>query len=195
MLRALKRDRLLVCRFYSAKVSQKTCSEAVGKPDSGGTDGIGGADGNKNVDHPKVARERQNFFGIPLISESLERVLFGVSKSGDSRSAPKGQGQLEKALEQLRSFGIRPSDGGSSVPTTTSKLSFELPALFGDVESHFYRIGQNFVDPFLKLINGFVGADLPAIPAKWEFRSGWTRYDPTNGSTSVVPCPLEDVFW
>ncbi len=97
-------------------------------------------------------------------------------------------------MEELQSFGIRPGNDSSNI-SAASKLSFQLPQLFGDVETHFYRIGESFIDPFLTLINGYVGSELPKVPAKWEFKSGWTRYDPRDGSTSVVPCPLEDIFW
>ena len=198
MLRALKRERFVVRRLYSTKLSEKSSSaarSAFKNPGSISADGDKRGDllSHGPVDQLKPVRERQNYFGIPLISESLEKILFGASGSGSSGSA--SDEQLQNALEQLRSFGIQPGDGSLADQTSTSKLSFQLPILFGDVESHFYRIGQNFVDPFLKLIVGYVEADLPEIPAKWEFRSGWTRYDPADGSTSVVPCPLEDIYW
>lgn len=77
------------------------------------------------------------------------------------------------------------------------KLSFELPGLYGDVESHFFRIGQKYIEPYIQLVESYLSSkgQVPKIPPNWEFRSGWTRYDPVDGSTSVVHCPLEDVFW
>jgi DNA polymerase gamma 1 len=146
--------------------------------------------------HEKLARpsrttERRNIFGIPLISEALDKILFG----NENQKNNVNPDQLQKAIEQLRSFGIRPSNESANSTEAAAKLSFQLPMLYGNVESHFYRISQDYINPFVKLINGYVEKTFPTPPTKWEFRSGWTRYDPLDGSTSVVPCPLEDIFW
>ena len=144
----------------------------------------------EKLENSKRSTERRNLFGIPLISETLDKILFGV----DDQKNVVSQDQLQKALEQLRSFGIRPSDESAN-SEEASKLSFQLPMLYGNVETHFYRISQDYIDPFVKLIDGYVDKSFPKTPSKWEFRSGWTRYDPLDGSTSSVPCPLEDIFW
>lgn len=183
MIRALKFKRDIVNRLYSTNLVEKTELDVPHAPRKA----------EQIVADNDLAKSanRRNFFGIPLISESLEHVL-GIGESEKSRST--NTDQLKKAFEQLQSFGIQPSNDSSEF-RSDEKLSFQLPQLFGNVESHFYRIGQDFVDPFIKLVNKYVLSSPPKIPTKWELRSGWTRYDPVDGSTSVVPCPLEDIFW
>ena len=74
---------------------------------------------------------------------------------------------------------------------------FMLPKLKGsDVEKHFHRISQDYVQPYLELSQTFTTkrTKWPKMPSSWrEDVSGWIRYN-EDGSTSSVDAPLEDCF-
>ena len=177
MIRVLELQRNIArqCYFYSTKVAE---NNQLGVPVQ--------SSASKPAD-------RKNIFGIPLISESLEKIIFGEEPIGKVKH---DAAQLENAVRQLKSFGIR-TEHDSSNSASADRLSIQLPNLYGNVESHFFKIGSNLIEPYIKLADEYMSKQkvLPQIPAKWEFRSGWTRYDPLTGSTSAVPCPLEEVFW
>ncbi len=58
---------------------------------------------------PEPTLERRNAFGIPLISESLEKVIFGDEISDQKKNLVKNSGRVNEALKHLKSFGLRPS--------------------------------------------------------------------------------------
>lgn len=58
---------------------------------------------------PDQVRERQNAFGIPLISESLEKVIFGDEIHDQKKKLVKNSGRVNEALTHLKSFGLRPN--------------------------------------------------------------------------------------
>ncbi|GMG39614.1 unnamed protein product [Ambrosiozyma monospora] len=74
-------------------------------------------------------------------------------------------------------------------------INFPVPSLQGkNLSEHFYRVGAYSIKPYMTLIENLlaVGQTIkPTIPTKWEFKSGWTRYEVGKPPKSV-PYPLED---
>ena len=58
---------------------------------------------------PDLTFERRNSFGIPLISESLQNVIFGDDINDQKKNLVQNSGRVNEALKHLKSFGLRPN--------------------------------------------------------------------------------------
>lgn len=131
-----------------------------------------------------------NPFGIKLLPEELRSLLFigcdDVSKKGN----------IEKAWEGLAAFGLgqKKSNDGDEHPKQSHVV---LPKLYGNIETHFFKIAENQVKPYQSLVSEILSTSeyAPRKPDLWSYQPGWTRYDPNDPSiTEAVNVPLEDVF-
>lgn len=62
-----------------------------------------------------------------------------------------------------------------------------------NIEEHFYKIGYQQADPYLKRAHKLANITLPPKPKHWQQTSGWTRYN-KDGSFEKVEAPLEDTM-
>ncbi|EME47542.1 hypothetical protein DOTSEDRAFT_123455 [Dothistroma septosporum NZE10] len=73
-------------------------------------------------------------------------------------------------------------------------IGFDLPALHGaSLDEHFYRLGMDSAEPYLRLSKKYARASPPPKPRRWVRRSGWTRYY-EDGSSEAVAAPDADVL-
>lgn len=70
-------------------------------------------------------------------------------------------------------------------------VAFNLPKLHGStLDEHFYRLGKDASEPYLRQSLQYASIDLPRPPREWIRRSGWTKYH-TDGTCEPVEAPQE----
>ena len=75
-----------------------------------------------------------------------------------------------------------------------SPIAFDLPKLHGStLDEHFYRLGKDASEPYLRQSLHYAGIDLPRPPKEWIRRSGWTKYYP-DGTCEPVEAPGEEML-
>lgn len=75
-----------------------------------------------------------------------------------------------------------------------SPIAFDLPKLFGStLDEHFYRLGKDASEPYLRHSLHYAGIELPRPPKEWTRRSGWTKYHP-DGTAEPVEAPKEEML-
>lgn len=134
-------------------------------------------------DEVTSTNRRTSELGIQMISKSLHKHIFGheprVSKDA-----------VEKSKKHLKSHGI---DTGSIQSTELPDIDVDMPPLLGnDINEHFIKIAKQQIEPYLSLATNLANTDLPQMPKKWSFVSGWTQYD--GNTPTVVPYPDEDAL-
>ncbi len=133
-------------------------------------------------------QSNQNAFGVNLVSPATHEELFGKTQSPNVLSDEP----LQSALAHLSEFAIKPSKS-----VTEDNVDLPMPKLYGTVEEHFFKIGQDQIQPYLNLIERFQEnfSFLPKLPtgSEWAFEPGWTQYK-SDGSCQKVPCPQEDLL-
>jgi len=123
---------------------------------------------------------RFNAVGVQQLSETLHKQLFGAAESHVSDPLVK----LSK--EHLKQHDLLGKSTDASPP-----VSFQLPPLQGKtLDEHFYRLGMESSEPYLKMSKDYVHAHLLPPPKRWVRRSGWTKYT-SDGNTSEVDFPNE----
>eukprot|EP00095_Tigriopus_kingsejongensis_P001062 maker-scaffold631_size122145-snap-gene-0.45 protein:Tk01062 transcript:maker-scaffold631_size122145-snap-gene-0.45-mRNA-1 annotation:"dna polymerase subunit gamma-1 isoform x1" len=132
-----------------------------------------------------------NAFGIRLVPESVRQQLF-LGQPGGSQSEHCTAERVQGALGALRKFGLKPEPGPDQARRSSLDSGFpvEIPPLYGDVDSHFYRIALEQVQPYESALTALLAAELVAQPTQWLFESGWTRYEPGQAPVAVAH-PLE----
>ncbi|XP_012268199.2 DNA polymerase subunit gamma-1, mitochondrial [Athalia rosae] len=132
-----------------------------------------------DLKNEKPCLTRVNELNMQMISKGLYEQLF------NNEVVHRSSNEEVKPLKQnLDSFGIKTEEC-----TRIPDVSMKLPPLEGkNLEEHFYNIGKKQVHPYLGIINNII-KDIPAMPEKWIFQKGWTRY--TEAGTEKVPYPLE----
>ncbi len=129
---------------------------------------------------------------------SIHEELFGSSQDVKKLTDQP----LQSAWQHLSMFGISPPSQAELDKDTHDAVDaiekvFPMPKLYGTVEEHFYKIGQDQIEPYVKLIDRLKDS-LKSRPSltkhPWAFESGWTRYDHENGSVTKVDAPLEDIL-
>jgi len=132
-----------------------------------------------------------NPFGIRLLNNELSKALF---EEGEDRDISKkcDPEKVKQGLSHLAAHKIKPNPCPNSLALDT----FPMPELHGNIETHFFKIGQDYAQPYLSLLEQIVtGPSDYAHPPKWVLdRTGWTRYDHLNGQVTHVPAPLENVL-
>lgn len=75
-----------------------------------------------------------------------------------------------------------------------SPIAFNLPKVLGStLDEHFYRLGKEASEPYLRQSLYYASIELPRPPKEWTRRSGWTKYHP-NGTCEPVEAPQEEML-
>lgn len=61
------------------------------------------------------------------------------------------------------------------------------------MDEHFYRLGKDASEPYLRQSLHYASIDLPRPPREWVRRSGWTKYHP-DGSCESIEAPQEEML-
>ncbi|KAL1626042.1 DNA-directed DNA polymerase gamma mip1 [Neofusicoccum ribis] len=98
---------------------------------------------------------------------------------------------VELSIDHLKRHDLYGKNQDSSPP-----ISFDMPPLQGThktLDEHFYRLGMDSAQPYLKLAMEFVQKGPPERPKEWVERSGWTKYN-ADGTTEAVETPDEQLL-
>jgi DNA polymerase gamma 1 len=118
-----------------------------------------------------TAPARINQVGIQMINEKLRHYLFNENVEPDPE-------KIKIAMTHLTSFELNCKP--SAVQKDVDEL--ELPTLRGqNIAEHFTNIGRSQARGYLKLMSKLTNDQLPPMPTKFEFQSGWTRL-------SIISC-------
>ncbi|TKR76617.1 hypothetical protein L596_017731 [Steinernema carpocapsae] len=118
----------------------------------------------KSPQPPSVQKIDFNFKPIPLVPESLHRQLF----SADYPSTSAETVAQDETIEKL----IFPD--GLEGRNLLEKLEFKCAEYVQEYQDILSSIGEL--------------EELPPTPKKWNWKSGWTKYD-ADGTFVEVPCP------
>ncbi|CAI7996420.1 DNA polymerase subunit gamma-1 [Geodia barretti] len=123
---------------------------------------------------------RTSELGIQMISKSLHEQIFG--------SEPRvSEEAVKKSKRHLMSHGINVDAGGTK---PLRDVDVELPPLTGcNVNDHFVNIAKQQIEPYLSLAQELAKTNLPQMPKKWQFSTGWTKYN--GNKATAVPYPDE----
>jgi hypothetical protein len=137
-----------------------------------------------NQNEPTKARH--NEVGIQMISENLREYLFGERK-------PVNKENIEKARDHLKQFNLLEKNTDQIKDITNN---IKLPKLYGaNLDEHFKHIAGKYTDKYVKIISKLCSTqDLPKMPTKYNFSSGWTRYDPKSDNFEKVDYPKDDAL-
>ena len=125
---------------------------------------------------------RTSALGIQMISKPLHEQIF-CGEPTVSKDA------VDKSKRHLKSHGLNAQPNSTNLPD----IDVDLPPLLGaDINEHFVKIAEQQTQLYLSLASGLADAKLPQMPRKWNFVSGWTRYD--GNSATAVPYPDEDAL-
>lgn len=126
-------------------------------------------------------KERIGPNGIQMLSKFLHEQIFGGADNVQWDPA-----SVEESQQELARHGL--SDKKVSL---LEDVQLQLPSLYGNnINDHFYQIASQQLEPYMKLINNMLGAQLPPSPSEWSMAEGWTRYE--HDEHSLVPSPPED---
>ena len=123
---------------------------------------------------------RTSELGIQMISKSLHEQIFG--------SEPRvSEEAVKRSKRHLMSHGINVDAGGTK---PLRDVDVELPPLTGcNVNDHFVNIAKQQIEPYLSLAQELAKTNLPQMPKKWQFSTGWTKYN--GNKATAVPYPDE----
>ncbi|KAK0264204.1 hypothetical protein B0A54_06171 [Friedmanniomyces endolithicus] len=143
-------------------------------------------DGSHTLAIPSEAR--YNDIGVQHVSRHMHDQLFPPRKDG--RQPPKP----DQELIELSKKHLAQHDLLGKTSDTGPPIAFNLPPLQGEtLDEHFYRLGMESADDYLKLSKRYAIASPPPKPRKWIRRSGWTKYY-ADGTEEPVPSPDADVL-
>lgn len=124
---------------------------------------------------------RESKLGIQMLSSPLYEQLF-------SNVTPKEEQEVKDDLNRSKEHLIAQGLWGKE-PSVLPDFDFKLPPLKDrDLDQHFRIIAEEQCAPYKDLLCQLVGADLPNFPSRWNFTSGWTRYN-ADGSVTAVDYP------
>lgn len=127
----------------------------------------------------KESSTRVNEINMQMVSKSLYEQLF----KNDTSHRPNDE-EIKTLKRDLNSFGMKTDEC-----SLLDDVDMDLPPLEGkNLEEHFYNIGKEQVEPYLKIINTMV-KEIPEMPKEWVFEEGWTRY--SDAGPERVDYPLE----
>lgn len=108
---------------------------------------------------------------IKLIPKALHSHIFG-------NNIPEDYNEDESASERL------------------SKLKMPMLKSSNSVFEHFHQIGYDQFGLYQKLLEAAIeiSTNMPNKPSKWEFRTGWTKYN-SDGSFEAVEAPSESILF
>lgn len=126
---------------------------------------------------------RYNEIGVQQLSSHVFKQIF----PGGAKIPPPDLVELSK--DHLRRHDLLGKNNDTSEP-----IAFDLPPLHGrTLDEHFFKLGKDAAEPFLKYAKHFSRVDAPPKPRKWVRRSGWTKYYP-DGRTEKVEAPDESML-
>lgn len=138
----------------------------------------------RNSNQPTDHNLRINEVGVQMINEKLRSYLF-------DKLYPRSPELIEKSKQHLEKFKLN----NKELHPMPDVNEFELPKLKGkNIEEHFTNIGQEQIEPYMKLVSLFASNGIPKLPAKFSFTAGWTKYDPITNQTSQVEYPSDDAL-
>lgn len=71
-------------------------------------------------------------------------------------------------------------------------VNLELPRMQGgNIDEHFARIAEEQAAPYKQQADWLASKDLPALPHKWAYSAGWTKYN-KDGTSQAVDYPDSD---
>lgn len=75
-----------------------------------------------------------------------------------------------------------------------SPIAFDLPQILGStLDEHFYRLGKDASEPYLRQSLHYAAIELPRPPKEWIRRSGWTKYG-SDGTCESMEAPGEEML-
>lgn len=130
---------------------------------------------------------RINPVGIQYLSNQLQSKVF--PKAVATKEDPN---LLKISKSHLKDNDLLGKPTQINEPITIKNFP-DLVGKSGTLDEHFYKLGVKLLQPYLSMADNFLTFDrkLPKKPKKWEFQSGWTRYEPGK-KPEQVPYPLED---
>ena len=124
---------------------------------------------------------RMNPLNIQMISKALHKQIFG-------EETPNVEDAIHLAQQHLESQGLW-GKPGSILPN----VDVQLPPLVGeDIDEHFRIIAEEQSKPYLELAIRLAESTIPAMPRRWRFEPGWTKY--VGKEAFKVDCPDDDAL-
>ena len=118
---------------------------------------------------------RMNPLNIQMISKALHKQIFG-------EETPNVEDAIHLAQQHLESQGLW-GKPGSILPN----VDVQLPPLVGeDIDEHFRIIAEEQSKPYLELAIRLAESTIPAMPRRWRFEPGWTKYVGKEALRSTV---------
>uniref|UniRef100_A0A0N5AUE9 Mitochondrial DNA polymerase catalytic subunit n=1 Tax=Syphacia muris TaxID=451379 RepID=A0A0N5AUE9_9BILA len=141
-------------------------------------------------------------YGRICLCDNLQAFYLAILTSSKP-SFSSDTGQSGKALKPITLVPLHLHQylfGKGNVPKNVASDQFtqlELPKLLGtNLQEHFKRIGEIQVAEEKKLLDYASNIRvLPAVPSKWNFEVGWTKYDSKTGNNSLVEFPDEEILF
>lgn len=135
----------------------------------------------------KKETPRVNAVGIQYLSDQLQSKVFP-----NSVNVKEDPALLEISKQHLKDNELLGKPTQISDPIQIKNFP-DLVGETGSLNEHFYKLGMKQVEPYLSMTESFLSPKtiLPNKPKKWEFKAGWTRYEPGKAPESV-PYPFED---
>ncbi|KAI6779018.1 DNA polymerase gamma-like protein [Emericellopsis cladophorae] len=129
------------------------------------------------------SQSRYNEIGVQQLSSHVYDQIF-----------PDGGKPAPKELVELSRDHLRRHDLLGKNTDNSGPISFNLPPLQGrTLDEHFFKLGKDSAEPFLRYAKEFARSNPPLKPRKWVRRSGWTKYYP-DGKTEAVNAPDENML-
>ncbi|TGZ85244.1 DNA polymerase family A [Ascodesmis nigricans] len=130
---------------------------------------------------------RVNEIGVQQLSSHMYKQLF---KRPSTPPEPYLVNLAKDHLERHQLLG--------KISDTSAPIGFDIPELHGEtLDEHFHKLGIEASEPYLTNAKNFANSTLPPLPKRWdvknskgkyEFHSGWTKYN-LNGTAEVGVAP------
>ena len=80
---------------------------------------------------------------------------------------------INKSLNHLEKHGL-----GDKESTHLQEVSLKLPKLLGsNIDEHFQNLANKYAAKYLELAKDLTSVEqLPSMPARWVYKTGWTKY-------------------
>ncbi|ODV82901.1 hypothetical protein CANARDRAFT_30469 [[Candida] arabinofermentans NRRL YB-2248] len=135
-------------------------------------------------------KPRINPVGIQHLSLGLQSQLFPSTYLKNAEKITRSNAQLVKLSHQH----LERNELLGKPCSLNPPINFQIPKLQGnDLNQHFHALGQHSLRNHQDIVNQLLnlGNSTVPLPAKWQFKSGWTRYAPGK-KPQKVDFPLEE---
>ncbi|EHK18824.1 uncharacterized protein TRIVIDRAFT_43834 [Trichoderma virens Gv29-8] len=127
---------------------------------------------------------RYNEVGVQQLSDRIFSQIF----PGGSEPPPEELVKLSR--DHLTRHDLYGKNTDNSDP-----IAFDLPELKGEtLDEHFYKLGIDCAEPYLRLAKEFACANVPLKPKQWVRQSGWTKYYSDGTPPESVEAPDEEML-